>query len=69
MNFKNSWKTSEQMYKKSKFFKLRDIITISNLKYAYNQLNTTLPWAFENFFICKDSQHLCNTRGNLVFHN
>ena len=31
INFKSPWQPSEQMCKESKIFKLKDIITISNL--------------------------------------
>ena len=64
INFKNPWEPSEQIYKESKIFKLKDIITISNLKFVYDQMNNILPRAFENFFINKTRQHLYNTRGN-----
>ena len=57
INFKNPRQPSEQMFKEATIFKLKDIITISNL-------NNILPRAFENFFINKIRQHLYNTRGN-----
>ena len=56
INFKNPWEPSEQIYKKSKMFKLKDIITISNFKFVYDQKNNILSRAFEkikfkiNFF-------------------
>ena len=53
INLKNSWEPSEQIYKESKMFKLKDIVTISNLKFAYDQMNKILTRAFENFFIRK----------------
>ena len=39
LNFKNPWDPIEQIYKESKIFKLKDIVTISNLKFVYNQIN------------------------------
>ena len=44
--------------------KLKDIITIRNLKFVFDQMNNILPRAFKNFFINKTRQHLYNTRGN-----
>ena len=35
LNFKNTWDPIEQIYKESKIFKLKDIVTISNLKVVY----------------------------------
>ena len=49
-NFKNPWEPSEQIYKDPKIFKLKDIITISNLKFVCDQMNNILPKAYENFF-------------------
>ena len=39
-------------------------MTISNLKFVYDEMNSILPRVFENFFINKTRQYLCNTRGN-----
>ena len=39
LNFKNPWEPIEQIYKESKIFKLKDIVTISNLKFVYDQIN------------------------------
>ena len=64
LNFKNPWDPIEQIYKESKIFKLKDVVTISNLKFVYDQMNKPLPRVFENFFINKTRQHLYNTRGN-----
>ena len=64
LNFKNPWEPIEQKYKESKMFKLKDIVTISNLKFVYDQVNKILPRVSENLFINKTRQHLYNTRGN-----
>ena len=64
INFKNPWEPSEQIYKESKVFKLKDIAIISNLTFVYDQMNKILPRALEMFFINKSRQHLYNTRGN-----
>ena len=64
VNFKSPWEPSEQIHKEFKMFKLKDIVTISNLKFVYDQLNKILPRVFENFFLNKTRQHLYNTRGN-----
>ena len=64
LNFKNPWDPIEQIYKESKIFKLKDVVTISNLKFVYDQMNKPLPRVLENFFINKTRQHLYNTRGN-----
>ena len=64
LNFKNPWEPIEQKYKESKMFKLKDIVTISNLKFVYDQMNKLLPRVFEKNFINKTRQHLYNTRGN-----
>ena len=62
--FQNSWQQSEQIYKESKIFKLRDSVTISNLELAYEQMKKILPRSFRSFFVNKTSQSLYNTRGN-----
>ena len=54
----------ELIYKESKIFKLKDIVTISNLKFVYDQMNKVLPRVFGKFFINKTRKHLYNTRGN-----
>ena len=64
LNFKNPWELIEQIYKESKIFKLKDIVTISNLKFVYDQMNKLLPRVSEKIFINKTRQHLYNTRGN-----
>ena len=64
LNFKNPWEPIEQKYKESKMFKLKDIVTISNLKFVYDQMNKLLPRVFEKIFINKTRQHLYNRRGN-----
>ena len=64
MTFQNSWQSSEQIYKKSKIFTLRDSATISNLELAYEQMKKILPMTFRSFFVNKTSQNLYNTRGN-----
>ena len=50
MNFKKPWEPSEQIHKKSKIFELENIVTISNLKFVYDQMNKILPRSFEIFF-------------------
>ena len=64
MAFQNSWQPSEQIYKESKIFKLRDSVTIINLELAYDQMKKILPRTFRSFFVNKTSQNLYNTRGN-----
>ena len=63
-NFKNQWEPSEQIYEESKIFKLKDIVTISNLKFVYDQMNKILLRVLEHFFINKTRQYLYNTRRN-----
>ena len=43
LNFKNPWEPIEQIYKESKIFKLKYIVTISIFKFVYDQVNKTLP--------------------------
>ena len=62
LNFKNPWEPIEQKYKESKMFKLKDIVTISNLKFVYDQVNKMLPRVFEKVFINKTKKHI------LMFH-
>ena len=50
LNFKNPWEPIEEIYKESKSFKLKDIVTISNLKFVYDQMNKILPRVFEKNF-------------------
>ena len=64
LNFKNPWEPIEQIYKESKILRLKDIVTISNLKFVYDQMNKILPRVFEKKIINKTRQHLYNTRGN-----
>ena len=66
LNFKNPWEPIEQIYKESKIFKLKDIVTISNLKFVYDQMNKLLLRVFEKICINKIRQHLYNTRGNAL---
>ena len=53
LNFKNPWEPIEQIYKESKIFKLKDIVTISNLKFVYNQMNKLSPRVFEKKLLIK----------------
>ena len=64
MAFQNTWQPSEQIYKESKIFKLRDSVTISNLELAYEQMKKVLPRTFRSFFVNKTSQNHYNTRAN-----
>ena len=66
LNFKNPWEPIEQIYKESKIFKLKDIVTISNLKFVYDQMNKLSPRVFEKKFINK-TRHLYNTRGTYLW--
>ena len=43
LNFKNPLKPVERIYKESKIFKLKDIVTMSNLKFVYDQTNKIFP--------------------------
>ena len=68
INFKNPWEPSEQIYKESKIFKLKDIITISNLKFVYDQMNNILPWVFENSLLTKpDNMFIIQEETTLIF--
>ena len=53
LNFKNPWDPIEQIYKESKIFKLKDIVTIRSLKFVYDQINKHLQRVFEIFFVKK----------------
>ena len=64
LNFENPWEPKEQIYKESKIFKLKYIVTISNLKFVYDQMNKILPRVFEKIFINKTRKNLYNTRRN-----
>ena len=64
MAFQNTWQPSEQIYKESKIFKLRDSVTIINLELVYDQMKKILPRIFRSFVVNKTSQNLYNTRGN-----
>ena len=64
LNFKNPGEPSERIYKESNIFKLKDVVTISYLKFVYDQMNKILTRAFENCFINKTRQHHYNTKGN-----
>ena len=45
-NFKGSWESSPPLYKKSKMFKLKDIVLLNHLQFAYDQINRNLPKSF-----------------------
>ena len=64
MTFLNSWQPSEQIYKESKIFKLRDSVTISNLELAYEEMKKVLSKTSRSFFVNKTSQNHYNTRAN-----
>ena len=55
---------NKYIYKESKIFKLKGIVTITNLKFVYDQMNKLLPRVFEKKFINKTRQHLFDTKGN-----
>ena len=48
------------IYKESKIFKLKHVVTISNLKFVYDQINKILSRVFEN----NKTRHLYNKIGN-----
>ena len=56
--------TNRKIYKESKIFKLKHIVTISNFKFVYDQMNKILQRVFEKIFINETRQHLYNTTGN-----
>ena len=64
ITFKGSWESSAPVYKESKLFKLKDIVTLNNLQFVYDQINKNLPKSFHTFFILKTELHRHNTRGN-----
>ena len=64
LNFKKPMGTNRTKFKESKIFKLNDIVSISNLKFVYDQMNEILPRVFETFSINKTRSHLYNTSGN-----
>ena len=64
MAFQNTWQPSEQIYKESKIFKLRDSVTISNLELAYEEMKKVLSKTSRSFFVNKTSQNHYNTRAN-----
>ena len=43
--------TNRKIYKESKIFKLKHIVTISNFKFVYDQMNKILQRVFEKIFI------------------
>ena len=68
LNFKNPWEPIEQKYKESKMFKLKDIVTISNLKFVYDQMNKLLPRVFEkNLLIKPDNMFIIQEETPLMF--
>ena len=69
LNFKNPWEPIEQKYKESKMFKLKDIVTISNLKFVYDQMNKILPRVFEKKLSKKpDNIFIIQEETLLMFH-
>ena len=69
LNFKNPWEPIEQIYKESKIFKLKDIVTISNLKFVYDQINKILPRVLEHFLLIKPDNIFIIQEGTpLMFH-
>ena len=62
INFKGPWKSSAPLYKKLKFFKLKNIVTLNNLQFVHDQINKNLPLSFANVFTLKTEQHQHYTR-------
>ena len=62
--FKGAWEYSTPLYKKSKIFKLKNIVTHNNLKFAHDQIDKNLPISFKNIFTLKAEQHQHYTRGS-----
>ena len=53
INFKYPWESNSPLYNESKIFKLKDIVILNNLKFAYDQINKSLSKSFHTFFILK----------------
>ena len=68
LNFKNPWDPIKQIYKESKIFKLKDIVTKSNLKFVYDQISRHLPRVFEKFLLIKpDNIFIIQEETPLIF--
>ena len=69
LNFKNPWEPIEQIYKESKIFKLKYLVTISNLKFVYDQMNKILRRVFEKKLSKKpDNIFIIQEETLLMFH-
>ena len=68
LTFKNPWEPLEQIYKESKIFKVKDIVTISNLKFVYDQMYKVLPGVFEKILLIKpDKIFIIQEETSLMF--
>ena len=68
LTFKNPWEPLEQIYKESKIFKVKDIVTISNLKFVYDQMYKVLPGVFEKILLIKpDNIFIIQEETSLMF--
>ena len=64
LNFKDPREEAKNLYKKSKIYKVRNVIIIANYRFAYGQLQEKLPENFSDCFTLNTQPHHHNTRGN-----
>ena len=64
INFKGPWESSAPLCKESKFFKLKDIVTLNNLQFLYDQINKNLPKIISHLFCTQDGTTLAQCERN-----
>ena len=62
LNFKGPRAEASNLSKESTIYTLKEITTIENCRFVYEQIKKNLPKNFNNYFTVKKNQHLYNTR-------
>ena len=62
LNFKGPRAEESNLYKESNIYTLKQIKTIENYRFVYDQIKKSLPKNFNNYFTVTKNQHQYNTR-------
>ena len=64
INFKGPWESSASLWKESKFFKLKDIVTLNNVQFLYDQINKNLSKIISHLFYTQDGTTMTQCERN-----
>ena len=64
INFKGPWESGASLCKESKFFKLKDIVTLNNVQFLYDQINKNLPKIISHLFYTQDGTTMTQCEKN-----